>query len=109
MARSLSPRVNQFGSGAVRGELRHRRVGLVRAAPALLLVDAPAEGVHDGVEVGADVQAVQGDVVGGVADDRDLGVRAPRRRQAAEESRAADPAGQCGDSRHGGDAYTASF
>jgi hypothetical protein len=46
------------------------------------------------------VQSVQGDVIGGVADDRDLGFGRSEQ-QPPEESRAADPAGQCGDSRHG--------
>ena len=59
--------------------LRHRAVGrelaldpvaLVRPAPALALVDAAAEGVEQGVEVGTDPQAEQADVVTGVADDR---------------------------------------
>ncbi len=47
---------------------------LLVPAPAPLGGDPPAEGVHDRVEVGADTQAVQGDVVTGVADHRDVGV-----------------------------------
>src|SRR3954453_13728599 len=54
---------------AVGGELPGYREPPVRPAPPLALVDAAAQGVHDGVEVGADPQAVQRDVVGGVADD----------------------------------------
>ena len=57
--------------GAVRGELLLHGVRLVDAPPALLLVDAAAEGVHHRVQVGADPQAEQGDVVAGVADDGD--------------------------------------
>src|SRR5262249_42937525 len=48
--------------------------GLIGAAPALLRVDPAAQRVHDGVQVGADVQAEQVDVVAGVADDRDLSI-----------------------------------
>ena len=65
-------------------------------------MDAAAEGVHHGVEVGADPQAEQRDVVGGVADDGDLGrvaaVGAVRRvagevvPQAAQEPGSADAA-----------------
>src|SRR5690606_29767559 len=59
---------------SVGGELASHGEGLVGPAPALPLLNAAAERVHDGVEVGADVQAVQNDVVGGVADHGDVGV-----------------------------------
>src|SRR5262249_34955113 len=49
-------------------------VGVPGPAPALFLVDATAEGVHHGVEVGGHVQAKKGDVVAGVAYDGDLGI-----------------------------------
>jgi len=64
-----------LGLHAVRRELALHGMRLVVTAPALGLVDAAAEGVHHGVEVGADPQPEQGDVVAGVADDGDLGVR----------------------------------
>src|SRR5665811_2319119 len=49
-------------------------VGLVRAAPTLFLVDGATEGVHEGVEVGADSQSEEVDVVTGVTDHGDAGV-----------------------------------
>ena len=68
-------------------------------APALLLVDAAAEGVHHGVQVGADPQPEQRDVVAGVADHGDLGPAPARgawaaREQAAQEPGGADAAGR---------------
>ena len=72
------------------------REGLLRPAPALLLVDAAAERVHHGVQVGADLQAVEADVVTGVADDGDLGVGGGRL-EAAQETGTADSAGQSHD------------
>ena len=63
------------GRVAVRRRLLQHPPGLVGPAPAAGLVVAAAQGVHHGVQVGADPQAVQGDVVPGVADDRDVGVR----------------------------------
>ena len=82
-----------LGSDAVRRELLLDREGLVRTPPALLLVDATAEGVHHGVEVGADLQPEQMDVVTGVADDRDVRVGRGLL-ETAEETGAADAAGQ---------------
>ena len=67
--------------------------------PALVLVDAAAQGVHDGVEVRADAQAEQRDVVAGVADDGDLGLgRGPA--QAAKETGATDAAREHGDAHN---------
>ena len=51
-------------------ELLLDREALIGPPPALLLVDAAAERVHDGVEVGADAEAEQGDVVARVHDRR---------------------------------------
>ena len=48
-----------LGHGAVRRELTLHAVALVGATPALALVDAAAEGVDQGVEVGADPQPEQ--------------------------------------------------
>jgi len=62
------------GPGAVGGEFGQDVVRVPGPAPALFLVDATAEGVHHGVEVGGHVQAEKGDVVAGVAYDGDLGV-----------------------------------
>ena len=50
--------------------------GLVAATPPALEVDALAEGVHHGVEVGADLEPVDPQVVGRVGDDGDLGADA---------------------------------
>ena len=72
---SRSPRANHCGTRAVGGELALHAVALVGAAPALPLVDAAAERVEEGVDVGADAQAEQGDVVTGVRDDGDRRVR----------------------------------
>ncbi|GMA88422.1 hypothetical protein GCM10025868_36720 [Angustibacter aerolatus] len=76
----------------------------VGPAPALRLLDAAAQRVHHGVEVGAHPQTEQRDVVAGVADDGDLGLaargvvgRGEGGQQAAQEAGAADAAGQCGD------------
>ena len=57
--------------GAVRGELGLEAVRLLGPAPPLTLVDTAAQGVEEGVDVGADAQPVEGDVVAGVRDDRD--------------------------------------
>ncbi len=63
-----------LGPDAVRRQFLLDREGLPGPAPALLLVDATAEGVHHGVEVGTDFQAEEMDVVAGVPDDGDLRV-----------------------------------
>jgi hypothetical protein len=60
--------------GAVGGQFLLDRPGLGGAAPAALLVDAAAQGVDDRVEIRADAQAVQRDVVAGVDHRRDLPV-----------------------------------
>lgn len=80
---------------------------LVRPTPALLGMDAAAEGVHHGVEVGAHVQPEQGHVVGGVPDHRDLAawVRLGHlRQQAGEEPCGADSACQGRDAQSSHDA-----
>ncbi len=92
------------GFHPVGGELLLDREGLVGPAPALLLVDPTPQGVHHGVQVGADPETEEGDVVTGVADDGDLvvcglvgagrRVRSERGLEAAEETRAADTAGR---------------
>ena len=83
----------------VGGELALHAVALVGAAPALALVDAAAERVEERVDVGADAQAEQGDVVTGVRDDGDGRVRESGGgvevvAKAADEAGAADPAGE---------------
>src|SRR5258706_10564801 len=87
-------------AGAIGGELGQDGEGLVGAPPALLLVDPAAQRVHDGVQVGADVQAEQVDVVAGVADDRDLGIWRGGL-QAAQEAGAAYAARENGDAHVG--------
>ncbi|GAA3303034.1 hypothetical protein GCM10020295_50560 [Streptomyces cinereospinus] len=78
---------------AVRRELLLQVEGLVGPPPALLLVDAAAERVHHRVEVRADLQPEEVDVVTGVADDGDVRVRhGPL--QAAQEPGTTDAACQ---------------
>src|SRR5690606_451508 len=77
-------------------------VGLLLPTPALALVHHTAEGVQDGVQVGADAQAEQADVVAGVADDDDLRLLVTARLaqlvdQAPDEPRTAHSTGQRGD------------
>ena len=74
--------------------------GLALAAPAALDTDAAAEGVHHGVEIGADPQAVHPDVIAGVTDDSDVGIGAGDL-ESGEEPGSADSSGQGGDA-HGG-------
>ena len=79
-------------------ELRHRRErvpGLVRAAPAALLVGDAGEGVEHAVEVGGDVQAEHLDVVPHVAYDGYV-VRFDDSDHSAQEPRAADTAREHG-------------
>ena len=61
-----------LGGGAEGGELGGDGVTLVGPTPPLTLVHAATEGVEDRVEVGADPQAEERDVVTGVADDGQL-------------------------------------
>ncbi len=63
-----------LGPDPVRGQLLLHGEGLAGPAPPLLLVDAAAEGVHHGVEVGTDLEAEQVDVVTRVPDDGDVRV-----------------------------------
>ena len=93
--------------------LRHSAVGrelaldprrLVGPAPALLLVDAAAEGVEQRVDVGADPQPEEADVVAGVGDDGELGFRChdvEMGSQAPEEAGSADAAREGCDSHAG--------
>jgi hypothetical protein len=61
-------------AGLVGGELGPDAMRLRVPPPALVLVDAAAQGVHDGVQVRADAQAEQRDVVARVPDHGDLGL-----------------------------------
>ncbi len=80
-------------------QLGHDLAAVTLPTPALLLVDGAAQRVEDGVQVRADPQAEERDVVAGVADHRD-----PRRvrpgpvrkgtDQAADEAGATDAAGE---------------
>ena len=78
---------------AVRRQLLLDAPGLVAPAPAALGVDAVAEGVHHGVEVGADLEPVDPQVVGGVGDDRDLRVGRHAGQRAGARWRAGGPGG----------------
>ncbi len=93
--------VRRFPVGA---ELVLHRPGLLGAAPALLRVDAAAEGVHHGVQVRAHVQPEQRDVVAGVADHRHLGAGMRVRQvgeQSPQEAGGPDSAGEHGDAHAG--------
>src|SRR6266550_2480799 len=79
--------------GAVGRELVLDPPGLLVATPAAVGIDAVPERVHDAVEVRADAKAVQGDVVAGVHDRRDV-VRRTCRAHAAQETSSADPSGK---------------
>ena len=84
------------GLEAVGGQLLLDGEGLRLTAPAALLGDAVAQGVHHRVEVRAHAQAVDPDVVAGIADDGHLGVRGCGQ-QPAKEASAADPPCEHGD------------
>jgi hypothetical protein len=91
VAKSRSPRLNQ--PGPVGAQLGLDEMGLAGPPPALLLIDSAAERVHDGVEVRADVQAEQGDVISGVPDDCDVRLRR-RDPQPSKEPGTADSSGE---------------
>ena len=74
------------GVGAVAGERVDGGEGLAGEAPAGLGVLGAGQGVGDGVEVGADVEAVEPVVVAGVDDDGDVG-RVDDLDEPAEEAR----------------------
>src|SRR5947207_2729661 len=82
------------GFQAIRRELVLDPKRLRLAAPAALGRDATTKRVHHGVEVGADPQAEQRDVVAVVADDRDVVTELA---QPEQKPRAADAAGEHGD------------
>ena len=82
---------------AVRRELVLGVPRLLAPTPAAVGVDAVAEGVHHGVEIGADLEPVDPDVVPGVGHHGDLGVTlgaGHQPQQSLQEPGAADPAGQ---------------
>jgi hypothetical protein len=77
---------------AIGGQLIADGEGLVGSPPALFGVDAAAQGVHHGVQVWADAQAEQRDVVARVADHGDLrvgcgGLEAPQESRGAYAAR----------------------
>ena len=90
---------------AVRLQLGLRAPRLLAAAPAALDVDPLPEGVHHGVEVGADLQPVDPPVVGGVGHDGDVRVGGPAGHgagaqaveQALDEPRPTDTSREDGD------------
>ena len=96
---SRSPRPNQVGSTPYAASSSLAFQVSSRATPAALGVDAVAEGVHHRVQVGADLEAVHPEVVGGVRHDghrRCRPARAARSieaQDALQEPRAADAAG----------------
>ncbi|MCO5606194.1 hypothetical protein L7F22_060381 [Adiantum nelumboides] len=97
--------------GAVGLQLGLDRPRLVRAAPALLGVDAAAEGVHAGVEIGADPQAVQPDVVADVDHGGDLvrGLARPHGGQSERVLHALQEAGSADAADQNGDLHTATL
>ena len=86
------------GHPAVAPEGLHGLPGLADQAPAGLGVDRPGQGVGDRVDVGADVQAVQLDIVAGV-DHRGDRRRVDDLHEAAQHPGGAHPSGH---HRHGG-------
>ena len=89
---------------AVRRELLLGVPGLLPATPAPVGVDAVAEGVHHGVQVGAHLEPVHPDVVGRVGHDGHRGGRPgalDEAQQSLQEPRAADAAGEHGDALRG--------
>lgn len=67
------------------GDFHRGTAGLIRSSPALLLGNSSPEGVHDRVEVGADSQPVEGEIVADVGDHGDFhgrcfGTRMPPRK-----------------------------
>ena len=82
-----------LGPHPVGGQLLLDGEGLLRTPPPLLLVDAAAQRVHHRVEVGADLQAEQMDVVARVADDGDIGLGGGRL-ETTEEAGTTDAACQ---------------
>src|SRR5262245_48262611 len=87
-------------TGAVGGQLAEYGVALAVPPPALLLANTSAERVHDRVEVWTHLQAERHEVVTGVADHGDVGIRG-RSAQAAQEPGGTDPAGQNCDAHAG--------
>ncbi|GAB3656422.1 hypothetical protein GCM10027596_10590 [Nocardioides korecus] len=87
---------------AVRRELLARVPGLVPATPAALGVDAVAEGVHDRVQVGADLEAVHPQVVRGVGHDGDLGVGSGAAHELQDTPQEAGAADAAREDRHTG-------
>ena len=73
--------------------------GLARPSPPTVGVDAPAERVHDRVEIGTDAQAEEPDVVGGVRDDAELVIGRHGVPHAGDESGSSEASGQDGKSR----------
>ena len=63
------------GLHAVRSQLGLDRKGFILAAPTTFDADATAEGVHHGVQVGADLQSKKADVITGIGDNGDFGIR----------------------------------
>ena len=62
------------------------RKGFILAAPTTFDADATAEGVHHGVQVGADLQSKKADVITGIGDNGDFGIRFLRRTAARASS-----------------------
>ena len=77
-------------------EAVHHPPGLPGEAPAALVVVQPRQGVGHGVEVGADVQAVELGVVAGVDHGRDLGGRDDAH-EAAQQAGGTYSSGEGGD------------
>jgi hypothetical protein len=84
------PKGGEFGSGVET---------LALASPAGFLVDYPAQGVHDGVQIGADSEPKEGCVIAGVGHDGDPGIRRDRA-EASEKSGPANSAREANNSLH---------
>ena len=108
--KSRSPKPNHCGSSPYAASTLDAE-GLLGAPPTLILGNASTEGVEQSVDVGADPQTEQRDVVPGVGDDRqgrfgEFGGGVQRVAQPAEEACSTDSTGQCRDSHGAILAYT---
>ena len=81
------------GLDAVGGQLLHHPPALVLPPPTAYRIPAAAEGVHDRVEVRADPQTMQGDVVSSVGNHCEF-CRRVGAAYSEHELRAADASGQ---------------
>ena len=84
-----------LGSNAIGGKFVLDDEGFALTSPAALVADPTAEGVHDRIEIRADLQSMESDVVAVVHDDGEFGSPATlvdEGAQATDEPRPANSA-----------------